>query len=86
MGFVTPEEVWLGKTATAWFREGVEATLDAIPDLFDRRAVFDMVERSIGGEIPFSFAPWRILCFGRWITTFANGGERPVVQFAVENR
>jgi asparagine synthase (glutamine-hydrolysing) len=85
MGFVTPEEVWLGKTATAWFRDGVEATLDTIPSLFERGKVLEMLERTVAGAIPFSFAPWRILCFGRWIMNCASGGEPPVAQFAAEN-
>jgi asparagine synthase (glutamine-hydrolysing) len=85
MGFVTPEEVWLGKTATAWFRDGVEATLHTIPSLFERGKVLEMLERTVAGAIPFSFAPWRILCFGRWIMNCASGGEPPVAQFAAEN-
>ncbi len=80
MGFVTPEEVWFGKTATAWFRDGVEATLDTMPGLFDRRNVSEMIEHTITGGMPFSFAPWRILCFGRWLSEVASGYERPLAE------
>jgi asparagine synthase (glutamine-hydrolysing) len=85
MGFVTPEAVWLGSTATEWFRDGIEATLDVAPTLFDRRKVLDMVEGTIAGTIPFSFEPWRILCFGRWVNTVAMGGERPASPASVVN-
>lgn len=85
MGFVTPEEVWLGSTATSWFRDGIEATLDAAPALFDRRKLLDMVDGTIAGTVPFSFAPWRTLCFGRWLTNVALGGERPASSASVVN-
>lgn len=85
MGFVTPEEVWLGRTATAWFRDGIEAALAAAPSLFDRRKMLDMVDGTIAGTVPFSFAPWRILCFGRWVMNISLGCERPATSASVAN-
>ena len=67
MGFVTPEEVWLREEGKEWFREQVTKTLDQNPEFFDKTAALDMLESMIAGKIKFSFAPWRILCFGRWM-------------------
>ena len=79
MGFVTPEEVWLRRSASDWFREGVAAAMDAAPGLFDRGRALAMVEAMIAGDIPFTFDPWRILCFGRWSTAISSASERPAV-------
>lgn len=73
MGFVTPEKLWLSETATDWFRQGVTAALDIAPNVFDRKKTVSMVESMIEGRLPFTFAPWRILCFGRWLTLFSSG-------------
>src|SRR6185312_6272525 len=35
MGFVTPEETWLKRSATNWFREGVENALGLAPELLN---------------------------------------------------
>jgi asparagine synthase (glutamine-hydrolysing) len=78
MGFVTPEELWLTRSATDWFRAGVEIALNAAPDLFDRRQVLVLLDKTIRGMVPFTFVPWRILCFGRWLTGVASGSERPI--------
>ena len=79
MGFVTPEELWLTQTATEWFREGIRAAVDASPQLFDRRKTMAMIEATITGKRFFTFEPWRILCFGRWLSEVATGYERPAV-------
>jgi asparagine synthase (glutamine-hydrolysing) len=80
MGFVTPEEVWLTRTATDWFREGVATAVEASPQLFDPDKTLKMLEASINGKRPFTFEPWRILCFGRWLTDVASGCERPAAE------
>lgn len=67
MGFVTPEEVWLRETATGWFKQGVEATLDRLPDVFHPERVRKVLDSVITGRAPFSFDLWRILCLGLWL-------------------
>ena len=79
MGFVTPEELWLTRTASDWFREGVIDAVDASPQLFDRRRTLAMLDASIKGERPFTFEPWRVLCFGRWLTEVTTRIEAPTL-------
>jgi hypothetical protein len=31
-----------------------------------------MLEATIDGRAPFTFAPWRIVCFGRWLAGVTN--------------
>jgi asparagine synthase (glutamine-hydrolysing) len=82
MGFVTPEEVWLTRTATDWFRSGVEQAIDAAPELLNGDRALAMVNDMAAGVRSFTFDPWRILCYGRWLTNIASGSERPGVVLA----
>jgi len=82
MGFVTPEESWLRHSATQWFRDGVRHAVDVAPQLFRRNRVDAMMDAMIGGSTPFTFEPWRILCFGRWLTGAAISAARPTTTFA----
>jgi len=75
MGFVTPEQVWLQETATDWFRSAIAKALDATSDIFYPDRVTKMLEQMISGRIPFSFAPWRILCMGRWMTMITENAR-----------
>ncbi|MFN2453660.1 MAG: asparagine synthase (glutamine-hydrolyzing) [Pyrinomonadaceae bacterium] len=68
MGFVTPEQVWLREVATDWFEERVDAALDVAPEIFNADEVKRLMQDTIEGRVPFTFTPWRILCFGAWIT------------------
>jgi len=67
MGFVTPEEVWLKEEGTEWFRAEILQTLDENPEYFNREKTIAMVEDMISGKARFTFTPWRIICFGRWM-------------------
>jgi asparagine synthase (glutamine-hydrolysing) len=78
MGFVTPEQIWLRRTATAWWRERIAATLEAAPDLFDADAALRMVDDMADGRRPFDFEPWRLVCFGRWLEV-SQGTREPEV-------
>lgn len=73
MGFVTPEETWLRGSAAKWFSEGLEHAIDVAPQLLDGAKVRRLFKSVADGSEPFSFEPWRILCFGRWLTAT----ERP---------
>jgi asparagine synthase (glutamine-hydrolysing) len=68
MGFVTPEEVWVRGEASAWFRRSVRDTIDAAPDVIDADSAINELEEIIAGRRPFSHIPWRISCFGRWLS------------------
>jgi asparagine synthase (glutamine-hydrolysing) len=83
MGFVTPEEIWLRGEGSDWFRQSVRAAIDAAPHIFDADQVIREVDAIIAGQQSFSHAPWRILCFGRWLSvvggeTSANSAPRAV--------
>lgn len=67
MGFVTPQSVWLRETATDWFRRALNEALDTAPDFFDRDRVTAMLDAMIAGRIKFSFVPWRVITFGKWL-------------------
>jgi len=68
MGFVTPEETWLRRSATKWFREGLDHAIDVAPRLLDGEKVRMLFDSLVDGSTPFTFEAWRILCFGRWLT------------------
>ena len=67
MGFVTPEEVWLKEEGTQWFRDNVATTVRNYPEYFNEKDTIDLVESIIAGKTDFSFLPWRIVCFGKWM-------------------
>jgi len=67
MGFVTPEEVWLKNEGTQWFRQQVMETLDRCPEYFDREQTIRLFDEMVAGKTKFTFAIWRIVCFGKWL-------------------
>lgn len=66
MGFVTPEEVWLKKEGPEAFRRQVDTALDASQGII-LPSFRDKVDAMIAGSQPFSFLPWRVICFGIWM-------------------
>ena len=78
MGFVTPEQLWLRQTATAWWRDGVQATLEAAPAIFDADRALAMFDDMAAGRRAFGFEPWRILCLGRWLDV-SRGSRAPEI-------
>ena len=67
MGFVTPEREWLRGEGRSWFLEGIREAADAAPGLLDGHAIVREAEEIADGRRAFSFMPWRVLCFGRWL-------------------
>jgi asparagine synthase (glutamine-hydrolysing) len=67
MGFVTPEREWLRGEGRSWFLDGVREAADAAPSLIDGDAIVRETEEIAEGRRAFSFMPWRVLCFGRWL-------------------
>jgi asparagine synthase (glutamine-hydrolysing) len=67
MGFVTPEELWLKEEKTDWFINGINPE-NIKPEWIHKENLQEMVNQMIEGEIAFTFEPWRVLCFHRWLS------------------
>jgi len=68
MGFVTPEELWLKGEGKEWFREGIEQACKKLDGyILDAAFTRNHINAMIDGKEPFSFTPWRILCFNKWL-------------------
>ncbi|MEC7838629.1 MAG: asparagine synthase (glutamine-hydrolyzing) [Chlamydiota bacterium] len=65
MAFITPEEHWLKKEhikARDLIKEAIDISDQTLsPEILN---VFDGI---ISKKIPFSYLPWRVICFGQWI-------------------
>lgn len=72
MGFVTPEELWLKKEGTAWFKKNIESTIELFPSYFDKDKLMSYYSDVVSGKLVFDFTLWRVLCLGRW---FANASK-----------
>lgn len=67
MGFVTPEELWLKGEGKEWFRQGIEKACNRFGGhLLNSSATWDHVNAMMEGKVPFTFMPWRIVCFVKW--------------------
>jgi asparagine synthase (glutamine-hydrolysing) len=75
MGFVTPEREWIHGEARSWFLAGARDAAEACPDLLDGDALVREVEDIAEGRRTFTFAPWRVLCFGRWLRTTSSAAH-----------
>lgn len=72
MGFVTPEEVWLRETAPDTFRSELRRAIEASRGILRPNALDDF-DSVIAGRKRFSFLPWRMISFGRWMQRFGVG-------------
>ncbi len=70
MGFVTPEEVWVRRDAPERFLDAFGAAIERAEGLFTPAALV-RARRIIGGQEPFSFFVWKVICFGHWLERFA---------------
>lgn len=67
MGFVTPEELWLKGEGKEWFRNDINKACKQFDGyILNSAATQNHVNAIIDGKEPFSFMPWRIVCFSRW--------------------
>ena len=73
LGFVTPEEIWLRQEQPAQFRAATERAIEASGGLLRGDATRRLLGDVISGERRFTFTPWRIICFGEWISLFGVG-------------
>jgi asparagine synthase (glutamine-hydrolysing) len=69
MGFVTPEEVWVRNQAPDLFRSELRRAIEATSGILNANAL-DHLEGVISGKKRFSFLPWRMISFGRWMEKF----------------
>jgi asparagine synthase (glutamine-hydrolysing) len=69
MGFVTPEETWIRNMAPDLFRAELRRAVEATRGVLNANAL-DHLEGVISGKKPFSFLPWRMISFGRWMERF----------------
>ncbi|MBI4685913.1 MAG: asparagine synthase (glutamine-hydrolyzing) [Nitrospirae bacterium] len=69
MGFVTPEEIWMRKTAPDRFIAAVRQAIDSSQGIL-KPAAMVKAERIINGTEKFSFFVWRLVSFGKWMERF----------------
>ena len=69
LGFVTPEEVWIGENVEL-FRQSLEESLDCSNGIFDREEVMHIFGDIISGKSKFDFWLWRVINFGQWMKLF----------------
>jgi asparagine synthase (glutamine-hydrolysing) len=70
IGFATPEHVWL-RRHSEFVDDGLRLSGDAA--CLDAEGVKRYVRSALGGELPFSFQPWRLLNFAHWNARLAAG-------------
>jgi asparagine synthase (glutamine-hydrolysing) len=66
MGFVTPEELWLKEEKTDWFINELNPKR-MNSEWIHKGNLQKMVSEMIEGKRAFTFEPWRVLCFHRWM-------------------
>lgn len=66
LGFPTPEEVWFKGPLRERILAAADETVEAYPTIFNADQVRRYARDMLDGRVPFSFALWRIICFGRW--------------------
>lgn len=68
-GFITPEERWIKKDATTFFRGKIKEAIDRTGGIIKSEALsyFDSV---VSGRIPFDYTYWRIILFSDWMKKF----------------
>lgn len=69
IGFATPEELWIKELGKNEFRNKFIRSIELSNGLFDKPIIKEL-DDIIDGKKPFSFLPWRIICFGEWVDIF----------------
>jgi asparagine synthase (glutamine-hydrolysing) len=71
MGFVSAEERWLKEDGKVWFEQMI-AGADAQSGFIKKEAALEYLQKIQKGAEAFNFAPWRIICFSKWLEQFAT--------------
>jgi asparagine synthase (glutamine-hydrolysing) len=74
MGFVTPEERWVREAVPGWVRDALEDALAVSGWIVDPDRARRFLADTLAGRVPYSFALWRIICFGRWLRSLDVAG------------
>ena len=69
IGFATPEEIWLKDLGKKEFKDRYSKTIKFSDQLFDS-SLTNRLDEILDGKKPFSFLPWRVICFGEWVKLF----------------
>jgi asparagine synthase (glutamine-hydrolysing) len=69
IGFATPEEIWLKDLGKKEFKDRYSKTIQFSDQLFDS-SLTNRLDEILDGKKPFSFLPWRVICFGEWVKLF----------------
>lgn len=86
MGFVTPEQSWVTGAARAWIREGVSLAAETAPEIVDGGSALRFADDVLNERAPFSFALWRLACFGRWMQLRTMRFQEPAQAVALHGR
>ena len=70
LGFVTPEEIWVRQRSPDSFRKALSDSVDLSRGILNEKACV-FLEKTISGNIPFNFLPWRLISFGAWMKVFS---------------
>ncbi|MDD1653676.1 MAG: asparagine synthase (glutamine-hydrolyzing) [Methanomicrobiales archaeon] len=73
MGFVTPEEVWMGDALAPQIREIFSSPSFASRPYWDPEAVSAEYQRYLEGKSPYSPEFWRIACTELWLRAVFDG-------------
>lgn len=69
MAFITPEEEWIRHKAPDKFRQALKEAIAHSQGILTPAAMTHL-EEMISGKRKFSFVPWRMICFGKWMKAF----------------
>jgi asparagine synthase (glutamine-hydrolysing) len=68
LGFQNPEDEWL-RNAPERFRAALREAVDSSAGII-RPDAMRILDGMIGGTVPFSPLPWRLISFGAWMRRF----------------
>jgi len=69
LGFATPEQTWIQRQDPQLFRSELGKAIETSDGILSGSAL-NVLEEMISGRRPFSFLPWRLICFGKWLERF----------------
>ena len=76
IGFATPEEIWMRRTAPDLFKERLETNIVKAQGLISPE-IIQHYEEMVRGERPFNFLTWRVISFLEWLDIFGVIIQRP---------
>jgi asparagine synthase (glutamine-hydrolysing) len=67
MGFVSPDERWVGDEGKIWYKDMIEAFVKENPTIVDSFKSIDYLKKMQEGLTEYSFELWRMVCFHLWL-------------------